>query len=92
MRKTVTLDPDVALLLRAAMRQTGQSFKFTLNHAIRKGLAGVLPEGNDPPFFVKPKAMGTRLGIDPTRWQEFADELAIDAFVELTQKLEQSRK
>lgn len=90
MRTTVTVDLDVEILLREAMRQTGQSFKSTVNQAIRKGLAGVIAEGNDPPFVVKPKAMGTRPGVDPTRLQELADDFEIDAFAELTQKLEQS--
>lgn len=91
MRTTVTVDPDVEILLREAMRQTGQSFKLTLNQVIRKGLAGVIAEGNDPPYVVGPKAMGTRPGIDPTRLQQLADDLEIDAFVQLTQKLERSR-
>ncbi|MCW5981631.1 MAG: hypothetical protein KIT09_26335 [Bryobacteraceae bacterium] len=38
MRTTVTLDPDVELLIRTAMRQRGLSFKEALNSAIRAGL------------------------------------------------------
>lgn len=38
MRTTVTLDPDVESLLHKAMKQRGQSFKETLNSAIRAGL------------------------------------------------------
>jgi hypothetical protein len=40
MRTTVTLDPDVATLLRKAVRDRGQSFKQVLNAAIRDGLKG----------------------------------------------------
>jgi hypothetical protein len=39
MRTTVTLDPDTELLLRRRMRERSQSFKQTLNEAIRSGLA-----------------------------------------------------
>jgi hypothetical protein len=39
MRTTVTIDSDTEMLLRSAMQQTGESFKVTLNRAIRKGLA-----------------------------------------------------
>lgn len=39
MRTTVTLDPDAEMLLRRRMRERGQSFKQTLNEAIRNGLA-----------------------------------------------------
>jgi hypothetical protein len=37
-RTTVTLDPDVEVLLRAAMRERGSSFKEAVNEAIRAGL------------------------------------------------------
>ena len=38
MRTTVTLDPDVAALVRKRMRERDQSFKQALNEAIREGL------------------------------------------------------
>jgi len=38
MRTTVTLDPDVEALVRAAMTERGISFKEALNQAIRRGL------------------------------------------------------
>ena len=39
MRTTVTLDPDVKGLLAEAAYLRGQSFKATLNDAVRAGLA-----------------------------------------------------
>ena len=39
MRITVTLEPDVEQLLRAAMREREASFKTVLNDALRQGLA-----------------------------------------------------
>ena len=39
MRTTVTLDPDVDVLLRQAMRERGLPFKQALNQALRAGLA-----------------------------------------------------
>jgi hypothetical protein len=38
MRTTVTLDPDVATLLRSEVRRRGEPFKRVLNNAIRAGL------------------------------------------------------
>ena len=38
MRTTVTLDPDVQLLLKRAIRERDASFKQTLNDAVRAGL------------------------------------------------------
>lgn len=39
MRTTVTLDPDVEQLLKAAMREREATFKTVLNDALRQGLA-----------------------------------------------------
>ena len=38
MRTTVTLDPDVEVLLRHAMREHGEPFKQVLNNAVREAL------------------------------------------------------
>ena len=38
MRTTVTIDPDVEVLLERAMRETGAPFKPVLNNAVREGL------------------------------------------------------
>ena len=39
MRTTVTLDPDVEAVIKAAMRDRGISFKQALNEAVRRGVA-----------------------------------------------------
>ena len=39
MRTTVTLDPDVEVLLRKAVRARGEPFKQVLNNALRDGLS-----------------------------------------------------
>ena len=39
MRTTVAIDPDVQLMLRAAMKERGLSFKDALNLAVRAGLS-----------------------------------------------------
>jgi hypothetical protein len=93
MRTTVTVDHDVEQLLRLAMQQTGQSFKVTLNQAIRKGLAGILaPRGDEPPFVVSPRSMGLRAGLDPARLQQLDDELDVDSFLAVTGKLLQTAR
>jgi hypothetical protein len=43
MRTTVTLDPDVEILLRSTIRQRGLTFKEALNEAIRSGLSRPKP-------------------------------------------------
>jgi len=37
-RTTITLEPDVQALIRAAMKERGISFKEALNSAVRAGL------------------------------------------------------
>jgi hypothetical protein len=39
MRTTVTIEPDVAALLKSAMKRAGVSFKDALNDALRRGLS-----------------------------------------------------
>lgn len=90
MRTTVTLDPDVEQILRDAMRQTGQSFKVTLNEALRKGLADTVPVVDEEPFVVRPQPMGLKPGIDPTKLQDLADEMEVEAFIELTRRLDRA--
>lgn len=92
MRTTVTLDHDVAQLLQLATQQTGQSFKDTLNQAVRRGLAGTAASVAEQPFVVSPQPMGLRAGIDPTQLQKLGDDSEVDAFLELTRKLIESTK
>ncbi len=91
MRTTVTVDHDVEQLLRLTMQQTGQTFKVTLNQAVRKGLADIVPEQDELPFVVQPKSLGVRAGIDPARLQELGDELEVDAFLDVTRHLVQQQ-
>jgi len=77
MRTTVTVD-------HLSMQQTGQSFKVTLNQAIRKGLAGTVLVVEEEPFVVASQTMGLRPGIDPTQLQQMGDEMEVDAFLDLT--------
>ena len=86
-RTTVTLDPDVEQLLRDAMQRRRQSFKETLNQAIRNGLM----EGKgarEGRFKTRPRQMGLRTGIDPARLNQLADDMDVDAFLALSRRLE----
>jgi hypothetical protein len=87
MRTTVTLDSDVEQLLRDAMHRTRQSFKKTLNEAVRRGLADSSPLGEEEPYEVDARPLGLRAGIDPTRLNQLADDLEVEAFLEVTRKL-----
>lgn len=90
MRTTLTVEPDVERLLQAAMAASGQSFKETVNQALRRGLAGVAVGNEEPPFKVLAAPMKLCAGIDPTRLQESASDQEVDAFLELSRRLEAS--
>lgn len=62
MRTTVTLDPDVEVQLRTAMRERGVSFKVALNDAVRAGLGR--PAHAPRPYKMPTAPLGLRINID----------------------------
>ncbi len=91
MRTTVTLDHDAEQLLRQAMQQTGVSFKVALNRAIRRGLADTVPQVEEEPFAVEAQDMGVLPGVDIANIHDLETELEVEAYLEVTRKLEQER-
>lgn len=53
MRTTLTLDPDVAALLKKALAKGDQTFKDVVNSALRKGLEATEPEAKPKKRFVQ---------------------------------------
>lgn len=51
MRTTVTLEPDVAALVKRTMASRGISFKQAVNDAIKAGIAGSRMESFETPVF-----------------------------------------
>lgn len=75
MRTTLTLDDDVAALLRAELRRTGKSFKALVNDLLRSALAFRRNHRTIPRFTVRPRPMGTRPDLDYDRISELVEEL-----------------
>jgi hypothetical protein len=71
MRTTITLESDVASLLREFMQRDGLSFKQAVNEAVRKGLLG---RRDVPAFRQKTMRLGRPL-VDLTKALALADEL-----------------
>ena len=70
MRTTLTIDDDIAGLVEQEMRQSGESFKGTINRLLRLGLiASKNPEPRKR-FVVTPRALNTGLG---TRYEKVED-------------------
>lgn len=86
MRTTVTLDDDLAELLRRRARERDVPFKRVLNEAIRAGVAGGVP--NAKPYTMRPRKLGVRPGVDLTKALRLAAELE-DA--EVIRELERGR-
>jgi hypothetical protein len=81
MRTTLTLDDDLAGVLRKKADRSGESFKNVVNSTLRRGLAlGAPPVGRLPPFEVRPKACGFRAGVDVKRLNQLNDELEMEDF------------
>lgn len=79
MRTTITLDDEVAKLVREEIRRTGSTFKDVVNDAIKRGLTtGAAPAARPRKFRVKPKACGFRPGIDLMKLNQLLDELEVE--------------
>ena len=76
----MTLENDVARLLHDAMHRSRRSLKDTLNTALRSGLTGNRAQAKATRFVVKARPLGLRAGIDPTSFNQLADELEVEAF------------
>ena len=87
MRTTVTIDPDVQQLIQDAMQRSRRSFKETLNQALRRGLADMAAPVDEQPFRVDACPLGLRAGIDSARLNQLHDELEVDAFLAVTNRL-----
>jgi hypothetical protein len=96
MRTTLTLDDDLAALLKRRARELGVPFKEVVNRTIRTGLA-YLREAEaslrrrqgkaaavrrHPAPKTLPHSFGLRPGIDPDKLGQLADELEAETCAE----------
>ena len=63
MRTTLTLDDDVATLLKSELRRTGQPLKTTVNQLLRSGLQQAVKPVKPKPF----KVRALKIGL-PAEW------------------------
>ena len=83
MRTTLTLDDDLAGLLKQRARQLGIPFKEAVNRAIRAGLGeAASPRRHEPPRTIS-HSFGFRPGIDLDKLGQFADGPEAESFAEL---------
>jgi hypothetical protein len=72
MRRTVTLEADVAAKLA---HQRRRSFNATLDEVVRRGLAAQERVATQRPFVVEPHSGGFLPGVDQATLNQLADQL-----------------
>lgn len=82
MRTTLTIDDDIAQVLKDLSHERGTSFKAVVNEVLRRGLmTGQKPTPLREPFRVRSARRGFRPGIDPAKLNQLADEIEIERFL-----------
>jgi hypothetical protein len=82
MRTTLTLDDDLAGLLKERARQLGIPFKEAVKRTIRAGIGEATATRRDPAPKTISYSFGFRPGIDLDKLGRLADELEGEAFAE----------
>lgn len=82
MRTTLTLDDDLAGLLKRRAREQGIPFKEAVNRTIRAGLGEAIVARKRPAPKTIPHSFGFRPGIDLDKLGQLADELEAEAFAD----------
>jgi hypothetical protein len=80
MRTTLTIDDDLAGLLKQRARELGIPFKEAVNRTIRAGLGGTVKARRGSAPKTKTHSFGFRPGIDLDKLGQLADELEAETF------------
>ncbi|MXZ62926.1 MAG: hypothetical protein F4Y98_04840 [Chloroflexi bacterium] len=83
MRTTLTLDDDLARVLKQRARLLDQPFKQVVNDTLRRGLSQASSNAASQPFRVRPISSPYAPGIDPLRLTDIANDLDNERFLEL---------
>ena len=75
MRTTLTLDDDVALLLRKEVRRSGEPFKQAVNRCLRSALTSQRAQRPSKPFKVKTISLQLPEGINLDKTSALLDAL-----------------
>jgi hypothetical protein len=82
MRTTLTLDDDLAGLLKQHARELGIPLKDAVNRTIRAGMGEAAATRPHPAPKTMSHSFGLRPGIDLDKLGQLADELEAEAFAE----------
>lgn len=62
MRTTLTLDDDVAALLKKEVKRSGMTFKAAVNHFLRRGISQPGQQQSRKRYIVHPRPLGLPKG------------------------------
>jgi hypothetical protein len=82
MRTTLTLDDDLAGLLKRRARELGIPFKEAVNRTIRAGLGEAVVTKSRPAPRTISHSFGFRPGIDLDKLGQLLDEVEAEAYAE----------
>ena len=82
MRTTLTLDDDLAGLLKQRARELGISFEEAVNRIIRAGIGEAMAIRRHPAPKTISHSFGFKPGIDLDKLGQLADELEPEAFAD----------
>ncbi len=86
MRTTLTIDDDLAGLLKRRAHELGVPFKEVVNRMLRAGLGEAAKSRRGPAPKTIPHSFGFKPGIDLDKLNQLADELEAEAFAESLEK------
>jgi hypothetical protein len=82
MRTTLTIDDDLAGLLKRRARELGLPFKEVVNRTLRTGLGEQAKVRRNAAPRTIPHAFGFRPGIDLDKLNQLVDELEAEAYAD----------
>ena len=82
MRTPLTLDDDLAAVLKERARCLDEPFRKVVNDTLRRGLSPALPEP-ETAYRVRPHESAFRPGVDPRRLNQLNDSLEAARFAGL---------
>lgn len=75
MRTTLTLDDDVAALLKKEVRKSGMSLKGAVNHFLRRGMAHSAEAPSRKRFVVRSRPLALPQGASYDRVSQLLEDL-----------------
>ena len=81
MRTTLTLEPDVAVLVEEEVHRRHESVKEVVNAALRRGLSPHGPKAKGPPYRITPHKTKLRPGLDRAAMNRLVDDMEDEALL-----------